>query len=138
MDSLAKMWKRVTPALGSVFKPQLDLDGSIRSLYECLEELDQIRDLRKHDGWLAVEKVLRAKILSIDENIVQQSASPIKYEKELVAGYALRTAYKAVLGVVYAPDETYREVSERLEQLLKLQKETASLPRASELETPRV
>ena len=137
MDSLAKMLKRVTPALGSVFKPQLDLDASIQSLYECLEGLDRIRDLRKHDGWLDVEKVLRTAILSIDEQIVQNSARPMKYEKELVADYALRTAYKAVLGIVYSPDETYREVSERLEQLLKIQKETANLPRASQPETPR-
>lgn len=137
MDSLTKMLKRVTPALGSVFKPQLDLDGSIQALYGCLVEVEQIRDLQKHDGWLAIEKVLRAAILLIDEKIVQNSAEPIKHEKELVADYALRTVYKAVLGVVYAPDETYREVSERLEQLLKLQKETANLPRASELEIPR-
>lgn len=131
------MLKRVTPALGSVFTPQLDLDASIQSLYACLEELNQIRDLRKHDGWLAVETVLRAKILSIDEQIVLNSVSPIKHEKELVADYALRTAYKAVLGVVYAPDLAWKDVSAKLEQLLKLQKETAGLPRASKLETPR-
>ena len=42
MDSLTKMLKRVTPALGSVFKPQLDLDGSIQALYGCLVEVEQI------------------------------------------------------------------------------------------------
>lgn len=137
MDGLAKMLKRVTPAFGSVFPAQRDQKADIQSLYEALAEFDQIRDLRKHDGWLAVETVLRASILSIDERIVQNSAMPIKHEKELVADFALRTAYKAVLGIVYAPDETYRDISKKLELLLKLQKETANLPRASELETPR-
>lgn len=121
--------------LGSVFPSKYDLEGDIQEKYALLKQLEEIRSLQRHKGWLAIERVFMRWMAEIDASIVQHSENPVKHEKELRSNWALRTAYKAVIGTVHAPDATWAEVSKQLDKKLKLYKEIAGQPRASDLET---
>lgn len=121
--------QRMKRRFGSVFPKSYDIEKHIAILYEAVRATVHIKELKKHPGWLGVEKALTRLVAELDELIVAHAGDPAGNVQYLIALKASRDAYLGLIGLVDDNIEVYDTVKPQLEERLKLFKETTGFGR---------